>query len=94
MICRPDLYLQLLEGPRKIVESLYQRIAVDNRHLEVELLVAQSVDKRMFPKWAMRDDPAQSWLWTAQEVAEGAIKRASEAEIVAIFERAARDAEL
>ncbi|WP_373489947.1 BLUF domain-containing protein [Parasphingorhabdus sp.] len=92
LICRPDLYLQLLEGPQDIVESLYQRIAVDNRHLEVELLVSQPVEDRMFPDWAMLHDPAQSWLWTAEEVSDGAIQRASNEDIVAVFERSAQDA--
>jgi len=93
LICRPDLYLQLLEGPREIVESLYRRIVDDNRHVEVEQLLSRAVDRRMFPDWAMLHDPAQSWLWSADEVSDGAIKRASKDEIVAVFERSAKDAE-
>ncbi|NCN83287.1 MAG: BLUF domain-containing protein [Sphingomonadales bacterium] len=93
LICRPDLYLQLLEGPEEIVESLYRRIVDDNRHVEVEQLLSRAVDRRMFPDWAMLHDPAQSWLWSADEVSDGAIKRASKDEIVAVFERSAKDAE-
>jgi hypothetical protein len=37
----------------------------------------------------MRDDPARSWMWTQAEVENGAIGRASEAEIVGVFERLA-----
>jgi len=92
LICRPDLYLQLLEGPKEIVESLYRRIVDDNRHVEVEQLLSRAVDRRMFPDWAMLHDPAQSWLWSAEEVSDGAIKRASKDEIVAVFERSAKDA--
>ena len=87
LICRHDLYLQLLEGPQKIVESLYQRITVDARHLEVELLVEQPVNQRLFPQWAMLHDPAQSWLWSPREVRDGAIRRASEEEVIEMFER-------
>ena len=35
LICRHDLYLQLLEGPQAAVEARYSSIAHDDRHLEV-----------------------------------------------------------
>ena len=90
LICRHDLYLQLLEGPQDIVETLYRRIAVDARHLEVELLVAQPVGKRLFPKWAMLDDPAQSWVWSMEAVARGATESESAGqEALGFFERLA-----
>jgi hypothetical protein len=87
LICRADLYLQLLEGPEAAVDATYARIAEDNRHVEVNLLVRKPVDGRLFPNWAMRDDPARSWMWTQKEVASGAVARASEAEILAVFSR-------
>jgi hypothetical protein len=89
LICRADLYLQLLEGPKAAVEAIYERIARDDRHVEVQRLVTRPVESRLFGDWAMRDDPARSWMWTQAEVESGAISRASEAEIVAVFERLA-----
>jgi hypothetical protein len=91
LICRADLYLQLLEGPQEVVEATYRRIEYDRRHLEVKLLSRRTVTERLFPGWAMRDDPARSWMWTQEEVNAGAIDRATEAEAVAIFERLARE---
>jgi len=91
LICRGDLYLQLLEGPQEKVEAAFRRIKWDRRHLEVKLLSQQNVTERLFPQWAMRDDPARSWMWTQEEVNAGAIDRATEAEAVAIFERLARE---
>jgi hypothetical protein len=91
LICRGDLYLQLLEGPQEMVERAFQRIEWDRRHLEVKLLSRRNVTERLFPDWAMRDDPARSWMWTQEEVNAGAIDRATEAEAVAIFERLARE---
>jgi hypothetical protein len=91
LICRGDLYLQLLEGPQAMVERAFQRIEWDRRHLEVKLLSRRNVTERLFPDWAMRDDPARSWMWTQEEVNAGAIDRATEAEAVAIFERLARE---
>jgi hypothetical protein len=89
LICRADLYLQLLEGPKEAVEAIYERIARDDRHVEVQRLVTRPVESRLFADWAMRDDPARSWMWTQAEVESGAIGRASEAEIVGVFERLA-----
>ena len=91
LICRADLYLQLLEGPQEPVDAAYRRIERDRRHLEVKLLSRRTVTERLFPGWAMRNDPARSWMWSQQEVSAGAIDRATEAEAVAIFERLARE---
>ena len=91
LICRGDLYLQLLEGPEEKVDATYQGIKRDRRHVEVKLLSRRNVTERLFPGWAMRDDPARSWMWTQEEVNAGAIDRATEAEAVAIFERLARE---
>lgn len=93
LICRHDLYLQLLEGPLAAVEARYISIARDNRHGEVVKRVSRAVTERLFPNWAMRDDPARSWMWTAQEISQGALDRAAPAEFIAIFERLAAEAD-
>lgn len=89
LICRADLYLQLLEGPEAAVDATYRRIAADDRHMDLTLLTRRRVDTRLFPQWAMRDDPAQSWLWTKEQVDDGALTRATEDEVVATFQRRA-----
>ncbi|MCR9146808.1 MAG: BLUF domain-containing protein [Rhodobacteraceae bacterium] len=89
LICRGDLYLQMLEGPEAAVTACYERIRKDDRHTEAQRLVDRSIDTRLFPGWAMRDDPANSWIWTIQEVRDGAIERATEAEVLGFFERLA-----
>lgn len=93
LICRHDLYLQLLEGPRAAVEARYQSIARDDRHLDVVQRVSHPVTKRLFPEWAMRDDPARSWMWTAREIDQGALDRASPADFIAVFTRLAAEAD-
>jgi hypothetical protein len=92
LICRGDMYLQLIEGPPEAIDTTFDRIAGDDRHLEVTLLLTRAVATRMFPGWAMRDDPARSWMWTQEAVAAGAIQNASAADIIAIFERLAAEA--
>lgn len=85
LICRADLYLQLLEGPAAAVEATYRRILCDDRHLDVRLLARSESPERLFGRWAMRDDPAQSWMWTPAQVAGGAVDRASPGEAIGLF---------
>jgi hypothetical protein len=92
LVCRSDLYLQLLEGPRATVEAAFTRIARDDRHLEVRRLVFTPVVERLFPTWAMRDDPARSWMWTRDEIADGAVERASRDALLAVFSRLSAEA--
>lgn len=93
LICRADLYLQLIEGPEAAIALTYARIAADvDRHVDVQPLVSRAINDRMFPKWTMRDDPARSWMWTQEEVLAGAISAASPQQILAVFERLAAEA--
>ncbi|QGX96828.1 BLUF domain-containing protein [Roseovarius faecimaris] len=87
LIARQDLFLQLLEGPEDKVNACYQRIRRDDRHVEVTKLMQRSIKTRLFPSWAMRDDPAYSWMWTMEEVANGAVERATEDEVLNFFTR-------
>ena len=89
LICRQDMYLQLLEGPADAIATLYAKIEADDRHLAVMQLSREAVPTRMFPDWAMRDDPAQSWLWPPQAVASGALFQASPEALRAVFARVA-----
>jgi len=91
LICRDDLFLQLLEGPEAAVEAAYGRIRADDRHLEVRELTRRWIaeDARMFAAWAMRDDPAASWVWSRAEVAAGLPERASQEEVLGMFHKLA-----
>ncbi len=91
LIVRDDLYLQLLEGPGSAVEAAYARILRDDRHIEVRRLTRRMIadDDRMFGAWAMRDDPAQSWVWSRDAVHDGAPEKASEDEVLEIFRKLA-----
>ena len=91
LICRADMYLQLLEGEATTIDSLFARIVRDDRHLEVKTLYRMDATKRLFPEWAMRDDPPRTWMWTKQEVADGALLRALPDDIFKVFERVAAE---
>jgi hypothetical protein len=91
LICRDDIYLQLLEGPAENVTRIYKKILEDDRHVEVTQLVRHGVPERMFGRWAMRDDPVQSWMWNRDEIDAGAVNKATPEEVLAIFRRLAEE---
>lgn len=93
LICRDDLYLQLLEGEADLVDAAYARIMPDDRHLSPHLIWHGEATERLFPSWAMRDDPARTWMWTAAEVREGAARNATPDEVRGIFARIAAEAD-
>ena len=91
LICRSDLYLQYLEGPAYKIDFIYSKIKLDNRHTDVILLEDGRSKRRLFSNWAMRDDPVKDWMWTQEEVADGAIKQLSEGDAMKIFVRHSRE---
>ena len=47
------IFLQVLEGGRSAVNRLYNRIAADPRHTEVEVLLYEEIGERRFASWSM-----------------------------------------
>jgi hypothetical protein len=89
LICRDDVYLQLLEGPAAAVDAAFSRIAKDNRHLDIVRLSCEPVTERLFPGWSMHHDPLQPWMWTRRQVAAGALRQAGRPELLSAFVRVA-----
>lgn len=87
LICREDVYLQLLEGPEDEVKKTMERIRGDDRHVEFQVHSEKTVPERMFGKWAMLHDPAATWIWSRAEVRADAIERTTEAEVEGFFEK-------
>lgn len=92
LICRQDLYLQLIEGPDAAIDALYARITRDDRHDNIVLLLSEIVDRPLFAEWAMLDDEAPSLAWSSDEVEQGALDTASPAALRGVFERLAATA--
>ena len=92
LICRSDIFLQLLEGPEQQVKSTYAAIQNDDRHIDIHHLLDQNVDKRLFPAWAMKDDPVKTWMWSREEVSNGIVKSLSKAEIKEVFVKLSKEA--
>jgi hypothetical protein len=47
------IFLQVLEGGRGPVNRLYNRIAADPRHTQVELMAYEEIGERRFAGWSM-----------------------------------------
>jgi hypothetical protein len=91
LICRRDLFLQMLEGETEAVTSTYARILRDGRHFDAHRLWIGAAPQRLFPAWEMRHDPMQSWMWSREEVEAGAVRRASGEDALSIFRRVAAE---
>lgn len=48
-----NYFLQVLEGGRAEVSSIYHRIAADPRHVNIILISCMDVRERIFPTWSM-----------------------------------------
>ncbi|MCB1928696.1 MAG: BLUF domain-containing protein [Rhodocyclaceae bacterium] len=46
-------FLQLLEGPQEVVETLYEKISGDPRHHQVTRVLSGNAPQRLFPNWSM-----------------------------------------
>lgn len=47
------LFIQILEGERRMVNRLYNSITKDKRHQDVELVSIEEIQTRKFPNWSM-----------------------------------------
>ena len=91
LVCRADLFLQMLEGPREKITAIFGRILRDDRHVETALIWCGDAEARLFPAWDMLDNPPRSWMWSREEVHAGARTTATAEQAWAIFARVARE---
>lgn len=91
LICRHDLFMQLLEGPRGAVTRCFTRILRDDRHAELALLWCGDAAARLFADWSMRDDPVRSWMWSREALRDGALENATAEECRQVFVRLSRE---
>ncbi len=89
LICRRDMYIQLIEGPEGSIDALFKDISVDDRHANVQLMLSGETEERMFPDWAMLDDTMPSMTFSQKEVEGGSVAAATPEALRKIFERIA-----
>ena len=86
LIYHADLFLQLLEGPHLAVHKLYETILADSRHADIIKLRDETVNRRLFASWAMKNDSHQSWMLSRSEITQ-----MSSEEALRLFDRLARE---
>ena len=64
-------FLQLLEGPRQRIDSLYATINADSRHKNVVMLTDDDIDQRLFASWSMKLAPFDDLEWSDEEFGSG-----------------------
>jgi hypothetical protein len=48
-----EKFVQCIEGPPSSIETLWQRLQLDDRHFNLELLARGPLEARRFPDWSM-----------------------------------------
>ncbi len=79
------------EGPADSINETFDKIQHDDRHVEIRVLKEGIHAERLFPKWAMRDDPVRSWMWSREEVDAGALDKISASDAFNIFQRHSKE---
>lgn len=85
LVCRQDIFIQLLEGSMEAVDAAYSRICRDDRHVGIKQLVRRRVSRRFFGNWAMLHDPTVSLIWSQHQIKDGVLDRISQSEIIGMF---------
>lgn len=53
LICSPRYFAQVIEGPSEALEETFERIQIDTRHSDVEVLYLTPIADRQFANWGM-----------------------------------------
>jgi hypothetical protein len=53
LLYKDGSFMQAIEGPRAKIEQLYHNIENDPSHVQVTLLIKESIEQRAFPEWSM-----------------------------------------
>jgi hypothetical protein len=93
LICRREVFLQMLEGPEPEVRATFARIGRDDRHMDIALHLSAPASERMFGDWAMLHDPARSWLLPQHGATSDGGHRFTPMQVMGIFQALADDAE-
>lgn len=60
--------VQVLEGPRGVVEALFRRIQSDPRHSGVTIMASSEIERRRFEGWGMKELPYGTVVEAADQI--------------------------
>ncbi|MGI1661296.1 BLUF domain-containing protein [Palleronia sp. KMU-117] len=93
LICRRDVFVQLLEGPERQVRDAFARISRDDRHVDIVMHLSEPVSERLFGQWAMLHDPARSWFPDGTDASGDGLDRVRAANLSAVFKALAAESQ-
>ena len=80
-------FLQLLEGPKESISTLYSKISKDNRHENVITLCDEKIRERLFLSWSMKLAPFENMEWSSEDFNYGNFLNITSAEALNVFFR-------
>ena len=80
-------FLQLLEGPAELINTLYSKISRDNRHKNVITLCDEKIDERLFLSWSMKLAPFENMEWSNENFNSGDFLNITSEEALNVFAR-------
>lgn len=80
-------FLQLLEGPADLIDTLYSKISKDNRHENVMTLCEEKIDERLFLSWSMKLAPFENMEWSKEDFNSGNFLNITSEEALNVFVR-------
>ena len=80
-------FLQLLEGPKQTIDTLYSRISADSRHKNVLKLNDEVIGERLFSTWSMKLAPFDDLEWSNKEFESGNFLKITNEQALNVFIR-------
>ena len=87
LVSGSNSFLQLLEGPAELINTLYSKISRDNRHKNITTLCDEKIDKRLFLSWSMKLAPFENMEWSNQDFNSGNFLEITREEALNVFIR-------
>ena len=80
-------FLQLLEGPKQTVDTLYLKISADSRHKNILKLNDEVIGKRLFSSWSMKLAPFYNLEWSDTALEAGNFLEITDEQALNVFIR-------
>ena len=93
------VFLRLIDRCKQVYESLPVTTDLDIRYdfrgnpsnvrctIHGMDFIKEYCNKRIFPGWNMKDDPARTWFWNKEEIQSGIFSTVDRNSIIEVFEK-------
>lgn len=53
LLFRDNTFFQILEGDRTVIDAIFEKLTIDNRHTRVTKIIVEPIEERSFAEWTM-----------------------------------------